>query len=170
MVGFEIHCWWRFCWAIMAPFFILFIICYGLISYEPLTYNDYVYPWWVNLLGLAVASSSVLCIPIAAILQLLKTPGTFTQVSRGAFLYKLLTLFLFCSVTKYREYESYWNLTRKKEESFLCCELQTSRRAPIRCMPSTITITAAIRTTIIRPYHVFRFWFSFFISFLSLFL
>ena len=80
MVGFEVSRWWHLCWTIFAPFFIIVIIIYGLISYEPLKYNDYIYPWWVNVAGFFVASSSVLCIPIAAIILLLKTPGTFTQV------------------------------------------------------------------------------------------
>ncbi|UXI17102.1 brefeldin A-inhibited guanine nucleotide-exchange protein 1 [Sarcoptes scabiei] len=79
MVGFEIFGWWKFCWAFMAPFFIMFIIIYGLISYEPLSYYDYEYPIWINYLGLAVASSSVLCIPITAIWLLFKTPGTFKE-------------------------------------------------------------------------------------------
>ncbi|OTF83608.1 Sodium:neurotransmitter symporter-like protein, partial [Euroglyphus maynei] len=77
MVGFEIHWWWKFCWAIMAPFFIMFIIVYGLINYEPLKYHDYEYPIWINYLGLVVASSSVLCIPITALWLIIITPGSF---------------------------------------------------------------------------------------------
>ncbi|KAJ6218465.1 hypothetical protein RDWZM_009622 [Blomia tropicalis] len=79
MVGFEICKWWKFCWTFMAPFFIMFIIVYGLINYEPLKYNDYEYPIWVNLVGMLVAASSVLCIPITALWLIIRTPGTFKE-------------------------------------------------------------------------------------------
>uniref|UniRef100_T1KSR7 Transporter n=1 Tax=Tetranychus urticae TaxID=32264 RepID=T1KSR7_TETUR len=79
MLGFEISWWWKFCWVCMAPFFIMVIIIYGLISYEPLTYGDYRYPVWANILGFCIAASSVLCIPIVAIYQIYITPGTFVQ-------------------------------------------------------------------------------------------
>lgn len=79
MLGFEVGMYWKFCWAFVAPIFLLFIIVYGLISYEPLTYDDYVYPYWANALGLTIAASSVLCIPVMAIWQIIKTPGTFRE-------------------------------------------------------------------------------------------
>ncbi|XP_053201080.1 sodium-dependent dopamine transporter-like [Panonychus citri] len=79
MLGFEVGWWWKFCWVCMAPGFIMVIIIYGLVSYEPLTYGDYRYPIWANILGFCIAASSVLCIPIVAIYQILITPGTFLQ-------------------------------------------------------------------------------------------
>ncbi|XP_067145487.1 sodium-dependent dopamine transporter [Centruroides vittatus] len=79
MLGFEVGRWWKFCWMFVAPFFILFIIVYGLSSYEPLTYEDYVYPTWANVLGMAIAASSVLCIPVMAVWQIFHTPGTLKQ-------------------------------------------------------------------------------------------
>lgn len=79
MMGFEVGRWWKFCWMFVAPLFILFIIVYGLSSYEPLTYEDYVYPLWANLLGMAIAASSVLCIPVLAVWQIFHTPGTIKQ-------------------------------------------------------------------------------------------
>lgn len=51
------------------------IIVYGLINYEPLKYDDYVYPYWANVLGLMIAASSVLCIPIMAVYQFIIAPG-----------------------------------------------------------------------------------------------
>lgn len=57
-----------------------FIIVYGLINYEPLKYHDYEYPMWVNYLGLLIASSSILCIPITAIWMILITSGSLKEV------------------------------------------------------------------------------------------
>jgi solute carrier family 6 dopamine transporter-like protein 3 len=58
-----------------------FIIVYGLIGYEPLTYEEYVYPVWANVLGWVIAGSSIAMIPGMAIYKLATTPGTFMQVS-----------------------------------------------------------------------------------------
>ena len=49
-------------------------------GYEPLTYEDYVYPLWANILGCFIASSSVAMIPGIAIYKILVTKGTFLQV------------------------------------------------------------------------------------------
>ncbi|GFU47435.1 sodium-dependent dopamine transporter [Trichonephila clavipes] len=81
MLGFEVGRWWKFCWFFMAPLFIMMIIVYGLISYEPLSYEAYEYPPWANVFGMAMAASSVLCIPFVAIYKLITTPGTFSQIS-----------------------------------------------------------------------------------------
>lgn len=56
------------------------IIVSGLISYEPLTYEDYVYPMWANVFGMLLAASSVFCIPGIAVWKLVTTPGTCSQV------------------------------------------------------------------------------------------
>lgn len=42
MLGFEIGWWWKFCWVFVAPLFLLTIIIYGLINYEPISYQNYV--------------------------------------------------------------------------------------------------------------------------------
>lgn len=60
-----------------------FIIVYGLIGYEPLTYEDYQYPVWANVLGWAIAGSSVFMIPAVAIYKLITTPGTLRQVQKS---------------------------------------------------------------------------------------
>lgn len=56
---------------------------YGLVGYEPLTYEDYTYPAWANVLGWFIAGSSVAMIPGVAAFKLLTTPGTFWQVTRN---------------------------------------------------------------------------------------
>lgn len=75
MLGFDVGIWWKFCWKFCAPLFLMVIIVYGLISYEPLTYGDYEYPMWANVLGLLIASSSVMCIPVVAVYQFYIAPG-----------------------------------------------------------------------------------------------
>ncbi|XP_049762925.1 sodium-dependent dopamine transporter isoform X1 [Schistocerca cancellata] len=79
MIGFSPGHYWRICWRFMAPVFLMFIIVYGLIDYEPLTYDDYVYPTWANVLGWIIAGSSISMIPGMAIYKIITTPGTILQ-------------------------------------------------------------------------------------------
>lgn len=43
------------------------VILFTIFKHEPLTYNDYVYPWWGEAIGVAMTLSSVIWIPIYAI-------------------------------------------------------------------------------------------------------
>lgn len=79
MIGFAPGIYWRVCWRFAAPIFLMFIIVYGLLGYEPLKYEGYVYPTWANILGWFIAGSSVIMIPIVAIYKIIVTPGTFVQ-------------------------------------------------------------------------------------------
>lgn len=76
MIGFSPGYYWIFCWKFAAPLFLLFIIVYGLLGYEPLSYENYVYPNWANSLGWIIAGSSVIMIPLVAIIKFLTTPGS----------------------------------------------------------------------------------------------
>ncbi|XP_065199534.1 sodium-dependent dopamine transporter [Planococcus citri] len=79
MIGFAPGIYWRFCWRFAAPLFLMFIIVYGLMGYEPLTYENYEYPTWANILGWIIACSSVAMIPGMAFYKLATTPGTFFE-------------------------------------------------------------------------------------------
>ncbi|KAI5641663.1 sodium:neurotransmitter symporter family domain-containing protein [Phthorimaea operculella] len=79
MIGFRPGVYWRFCWRFAAPIFLLFITVYGLLDWEPLQYENYIYPLWANCLGWAIAGSSVMCIPVVAIFKILTTKGTFVE-------------------------------------------------------------------------------------------
>ncbi|CAD7077168.1 unnamed protein product [Hermetia illucens] len=79
MIGFRPGLYWRVCWRFVAPLFLLFIIVYGLVFYEPLSYEGYVYPEWANILGWCIAGSSMMMIPVMAIYQILTTPGSLKK-------------------------------------------------------------------------------------------
>lgn len=81
MIGFRPGLYWRICWRFAAPAFLLFITAYGLLDYEPLQYEGYIYPGWANALGWAIAGSSVICIPTVAIYKIITTKGTFFEVN-----------------------------------------------------------------------------------------
>ncbi|KMQ97245.1 sodium-dependent dopamine transporter [Lasius niger] len=79
MIGFRPGIYWRVCWKFVAPLFLMFIIVYGLMGYEPLSYEGYVYPVWANVLGWLIACSSIVMIPGMAIYKICTTPGSFVQ-------------------------------------------------------------------------------------------
>lgn len=81
MIGFAPGIYWRFCWKFAAPVFLLFIIVYGLLGYEPLRYEDYEYPMWANALGWCITGSSIIMIPGVAIYKILTTPGSVRKVN-----------------------------------------------------------------------------------------
>nr|XP_029510817.1 sodium- and chloride-dependent GABA transporter 3-like [Oncorhynchus nerka] len=56
------------------------IFLFFLIKYKPLKYNNvYIYPDWGYGIGWMMALSSMVCIPLGIIIQLWKTPGTFSE-------------------------------------------------------------------------------------------
>lgn len=79
MIGFRPGMYWQVCWRFIAPLFLLFIIVYGLVGHEPLSYEDYTYPGWANALGWCIAGSSAIMIPAVAIYKLSSTPGTLKE-------------------------------------------------------------------------------------------
>ena len=67
---------------------------YGLCYHESLVIGDYRYPLWADVVGWAIALSSMLMIPILSIAQLSMTPGTLKEVK-----YTKSTKLFFSTVT-----------------------------------------------------------------------
>lgn len=62
---------------------------FGLFYHQPLQYNEYFYPYWAEWVGWGLALSSIIMIPIGAIIQIMKTKGTCIEVSNASlFQYK----------------------------------------------------------------------------------
>lgn len=53
-----------------------------MVNFKPLTYNTvYTYPLWGEMFGWALALSSMLCIPLTVFYKLLRSKGSFSEVS-----------------------------------------------------------------------------------------
>lgn len=76
MLGHPAGIYWKICWKFVAPLFILWIMIFGLVQYTPHSYDAYVYPWEANFIGWCVALSSVLCIPLFAVIGFIRASGT----------------------------------------------------------------------------------------------
>ncbi|KAK0072833.1 hypothetical protein PV326_014077 [Microctonus aethiopoides] len=82
-------------------------------GYEPLSYEDYIYPEWANIIGWLITLSSIAMIPGVAIYKLIVTPGRFSQRI------KFLT-------TPWRDSQQYCNNTRLMMSSVANGAIRTS--------------------------------------------
>ncbi|XP_053305542.1 sodium-dependent noradrenaline transporter [Spea bombifrons] len=79
MLGFRPGLYWRLCWKFVSPAFLLFIVIVSIVTYKPLTYDEYKFPPWANRTGWAIALSSMLLVPIYIIYKFLTVKGSFKK-------------------------------------------------------------------------------------------
>jgi len=85
MLGFEPGWYWRCCWAVAGPIFLLGMIMSGFINYQPLTYQTYVYSYTANLIGCFFGLSAAMAIPVVAIYKFYTARGaTYSEKLRVA--------------------------------------------------------------------------------------
>ncbi|XP_059614816.1 sodium- and chloride-dependent GABA transporter ine isoform X1 [Phlebotomus argentipes] len=87
MTGKTPSFYFRFCWLIGAPMLLISLWVFSLINYEQPTYHNglYSYPNWAIALGWAIASTSLICIPTYAIVNIVRANGeTFLQKLRNS--------------------------------------------------------------------------------------
>lgn len=46
MLGRKVGLYWRLCWSIITPLIMTTILVYFYATYEPLAYNNVIYPTW----------------------------------------------------------------------------------------------------------------------------
>ncbi|CAG0895647.1 unnamed protein product [Cyprideis torosa] len=71
--------WWRLCWKYITPTVIAFLLVFTILSYETITYNDYVYPDWAVGLGWEMAVCSMIPIPLVALICLFRAKGSLKE-------------------------------------------------------------------------------------------
>lgn len=80
MIGYRPVPWMKWCWSFITPCVCMGIFLFHLVNYKPLTYNnDYIYPWWGEVIGWCLALSSMLCIPVSVLYKLFRAKGSFSQ-------------------------------------------------------------------------------------------
>ncbi|CAJ0578750.1 unnamed protein product, partial [Mesorhabditis spiculigera] len=83
MLGFSPGMYWKLCWVIGAPLFLLLMILSSFINYGPLVYQDYQFSDTANLAGIFFALSAAAAIPTVGIFKLCTSKGrTFSEASR----------------------------------------------------------------------------------------
>ncbi|XP_053626089.1 sodium- and chloride-dependent GABA transporter ine-like [Plodia interpunctella] len=67
--------YFRFCWLLATPALLLALWVASLVDYTPPSYRQYQYPVWAQVLGWTIASLSLLCIPVYAVVMVIRSPG-----------------------------------------------------------------------------------------------
>ncbi|KAJ0180526.1 hypothetical protein K1T71_003930 [Dendrolimus kikuchii] len=75
MTGRHPSLYFRFCWLIACPALLLALWVASLVDYTPPSYRHYQYPAWAQALGWIIASLSLLCIPVYAVIVIVRSPG-----------------------------------------------------------------------------------------------
>jgi solute carrier family 6 amino acid transporter-like protein 5/7/9/14 len=80
MIGYYPGYWWLFTWTVTVPVSIFTIFLLNMWFYAPMEYPaGQPIPFWTQALGWLLASVSVVFIPICAINEFLKVPGSFFE-------------------------------------------------------------------------------------------
>ncbi|EDW89035.2 sodium-dependent nutrient amino acid transporter 1 isoform X1 [Drosophila yakuba] len=86
MLGRKVGLYWRLCWSIITPLIMTVILIYFYATYQPLTYNDIIYPNWAYVIGWLITAFGILQLPIWMIVAIVRDPGqTLGAKIRGAF-------------------------------------------------------------------------------------
>uniref|UniRef100_A0A8C6WNY7 Transporter n=1 Tax=Neogobius melanostomus TaxID=47308 RepID=A0A8C6WNY7_9GOBI len=88
MMGFRPGLYWRLCWKYVSPIFLLvrtlqyitIPVSYKIWHPTGLKYDDYVFPYWANVIGWGIAMSSMLLVPVYAVYKFCTVPGTLKEV------------------------------------------------------------------------------------------
>merc|ERR1719414_88417 len=75
MIGFRPGLYWRICWKFVTPIFLMTITIASIVNFEPLSYQDYEFPGYANVIGWMMTGITVAIIPFYAIYAFLTTEG-----------------------------------------------------------------------------------------------
>ncbi|XP_070701920.1 sodium- and chloride-dependent GABA transporter 2-like [Pempheris klunzingeri] len=79
MIGYYPSPYMKYCWRFFTPSVCVGILLFSLIKFTPLKYGTYQYPWWGYAIGIFLAISSVLLIPLWVLYSMAVTPGTVRE-------------------------------------------------------------------------------------------
>ncbi|XP_033725134.1 sodium- and chloride-dependent taurine transporter-like [Pecten maximus] len=80
MIGYRISPYLRICWKYLTPLLSLGLFVTEAVLFRPLTYNTtYQYPGWAQALGVMLAVSAMLCVPVYGIAKLTIASGPLTE-------------------------------------------------------------------------------------------
>uniref|UniRef100_UPI003AAC43D7 sodium- and chloride-dependent GABA transporter 2-like n=1 Tax=Centroberyx gerrardi TaxID=166262 RepID=UPI003AAC43D7 len=80
MIGYRPWPYMKCCWKYITPSVCTGILLFSLVKFTPLKYNNtYQYPWWGNAIGICLALSSALLVPLWFLYSITVTSGTLRQ-------------------------------------------------------------------------------------------
>uniref|UniRef100_A0A8C4RJI4 Transporter n=1 Tax=Erpetoichthys calabaricus TaxID=27687 RepID=A0A8C4RJI4_ERPCA len=101
MIGYRPTPLIKYCWLFITPAICAGTFVFSVIKYTPLKMNNsYVYPAWGYALGWFIALSSIICIPLWIIYQLLQAKGSIRKLCLTVLSYYQVSMcfvFMMCS-------------------------------------------------------------------------
>jgi len=81
MLGFYPYprVFWIMGWRFIAPTIVVLILIFTAVDYSGNTYGEYDYPSWANSVGWLITFSSVICIPVVALVKILQEEGSLVE-------------------------------------------------------------------------------------------
>ncbi|KAM5264546.1 sodium-dependent dopamine transporter [Ctenodactylus gundi] len=79
MTGQRPSLYWRLCWKLVSPCFLLFVVVVSVVTFRPPHYGAYIFPDWANALGWLIATSSMAMVPVYAAYKFYSLPGSFRE-------------------------------------------------------------------------------------------
>ncbi|XP_063520703.1 sodium-dependent dopamine transporter isoform X2 [Pongo pygmaeus] len=79
MTGQRPSLYWRLCWKLVSPCFLLFVVVVSIVTFRPPHYGAYIFPDWANALGWVIATSSMAMVPIYAAYKFCSLSGSFRE-------------------------------------------------------------------------------------------
>ena len=67
------------CWRFLAPAVMMGVFVFYLVSYSPVKYGDYEYPFWAQMVGIGLSCASMVWVPLYAVYYLLTKEGSLTE-------------------------------------------------------------------------------------------
>ncbi|CAH1796728.1 unnamed protein product [Owenia fusiformis] len=74
MLGFKLTIFWKIMWKYITPFLIVAILIFTWIDFKQTNYADYWFPPWADVMGWMLAFTSVIPIPLVAIIKVCLHP------------------------------------------------------------------------------------------------
>ena len=89
MIGYMPGIWWNICWRYITPVILITIFVFHCYGWQGISYDGKPYPVWAEFIGWCIALSSILTIPVFALVNLLRAEGTtLCEVCLSRFLLK----------------------------------------------------------------------------------
>ncbi|XP_045474290.1 sodium- and chloride-dependent GABA transporter 1-like isoform X1 [Harmonia axyridis] len=83
MMNIRPNWFWKMTWKYISPALMFIILISQCVQFRTLSYGDYEYPVWANVIGLCLSLASMMWIPVYAIYYVIKGPGTLLENFRS---------------------------------------------------------------------------------------
>ncbi|KAI0240679.1 Sodium- and chloride-dependent glycine transporter 1 [Lamellibrachia satsuma] len=82
MIGVHIGWYWKVTWKFISPITLVTLLVFSIVKFQPNKYRGYEFPLTAELMGCGLTLLSVICIPLGALHEVLKTDSSLSIMQR----------------------------------------------------------------------------------------